>query len=113
MLAKGHSSDQGSEREAETKTASEIEVFVEKARSGEHYIVVLGTKRKMFSCSELQKLIGIAHTVKDEKASGEQIYNWLKQNRGDVLVDVNLANKKHPLFIKLAKFLRSHFTIKK
>lgn len=73
MLAKSQSHAQGSERQVRTKTSRELEVFVEKARNGEHFIVVLGTKRKMFSYAEFQKLIRIAHAARDEQASVEQI----------------------------------------
>lgn len=89
------------------------DVSIEDSASGKHFVVVLGPKRKMFSRDELRKLVIIAHSTKNDGAAGEQLYNWMKRNRGDVLLDVAIGNKKHPLFSGLARYLRSNYAARK
>lgn len=94
------------------QAAESMGVHVEDSSSAKHHVVVLGTTRKMFSRDELRRLVAIAHSEANGAASSEQLYNWLKQNRGDVLFDTEIGTKRHPLLIRLAQYLRIHYIMK-
>jgi len=90
-------------------------VWVEEAPGGTSFIIVLGTTRKVFSRIELQKLVAIARAgAGDEDGDpGERLFAWFRKHRGDVLFDGRIEARNHPLLKNLARYLRTHYTVKK
>jgi len=93
--------------------ADQYGVWVEDAPGGGSFIIVLGTLRKAFSRMELRKLVALVNAGSaDEGARSEQLYTWFKKHRGDVLFDGRIEARRHPLLVKLARYLRTHYTVK-
>jgi hypothetical protein len=98
---------------AEKEEAAEQGAGVEDAPGGKSFVLVLGATRKILSRVELQKLVAIAKVPGDDAAHSEQLYAWLQKHRGDVLFDGRIGSRQHPLLAKLARYLRTHYTVKK
>jgi hypothetical protein len=88
-------------------------IAVEDASSGKHFIVVLNKQRKMFSLTEMRKLVALSHSGSNDAVCGGEIFTWIKQNRRDVLLDAEISAGGRPLFVKLSAFLRKHYRVKK
>jgi hypothetical protein len=74
----------------------------------------LGSVRKVFSRVELRQLVAVANSGSANDATrSEQLYNWFKKHRGDVLFDGRIEARRHPLLVKLSRYLRTHYTVKK
>jgi hypothetical protein len=97
----------------EEKDADKYGVWVEDAPGGGSFIIVLGTLRKVFSRVELRKLVALVNSGSaDDGARSEQLFTWFKKHRGDVLFDGRIEARRHPLLVKLARYLRTHYTVK-
>jgi hypothetical protein len=98
----------------EEADADKYGVWVEDAPGGGSFIIVLGTLRKVFSRVELRKLVALVNSGSaDDGTRSEQLYTWLKKHRGDVLFDGRIEARRHPLLVKLSRYLRTHYTVKK
>jgi hypothetical protein len=86
--------------------------WVEDAPGGKSFVVVLGTMRKVFSRIELRKLVAVAKSGSDDAARSEQLYVWFQKHRGDVLFDGRIGTRQHPLLARLARYLRTHYSVK-
>ena len=82
------------------------------APGGGSYVLVIGTARNILSRIELRKLVAVAKTGSDDAARGEQLYTWFQKHRGDVLFDGRIGSRHNPLLAKLARYLRTHYTVK-
>jgi hypothetical protein len=97
----------------EEKDADKYGVWVEDAPGGGSFIIVLGTLRKVFSRVELRKLVALVNSGSaDDGARSEQLFTWFKKHRGDVLFDGRIEARRHPLLIKLSRYLRTHYKVK-
>ncbi|MBN1524337.1 MAG: hypothetical protein JW904_07645 [Spirochaetales bacterium] len=105
----------GRRRTAKPAAADEEKggVRVEEAPGGKSFIIVLGTMRKVFSRVELQRLVAIAQAPAVEGDHAERLYSWFQKHRGDVLFDGRIGARRHPLLKNLARYLRSHYKVKK
>ncbi len=93
--------------------AEKYGVWVEDAPGGGSFIIVLGTLRKVFSRVELRKLVALVNSGSaDDGARSEQLFMWFKKHRGDVLFDGRIEARRHPLLVKLSRYLRTHYKVK-
>jgi hypothetical protein len=100
-------------RGGKTAAAETAGVWVEDAPGGSSFIIVLGNTRKAFSRVELRKLVALVNSGSaDEGGRSEQLYAWFKKHRGDVLFDGNIEARRHPLLVRLARYLRTHYKVK-
>ena len=100
-------------KKREKPDAEQYGVWVEDAPGGGSFIIVLGNMRKTFSRMELRKLVALVNSGSaDDGARSEQLYTWFKKHRGDVIFDGRIEARRHPLLVKLSRYLRTHYKVK-
>jgi len=77
------------------------------------FILVLHGVRKVLSRQELREIVKICHLRINDAAFSEQLYEWLKIRRNDILFDTRIRSANHPSWPALRRFLRNRFKIKK
>jgi hypothetical protein len=110
--AKTVSKEEAAEETRSEASSGSFGVWVEDAPGGKSFVVVLGATRKILSRVELRKVVAVAKSGSDDAARSEQLYAWFQKHRGDVLFDARIGSRQHPLLAKLARYLRTHYTVK-
>ena len=95
------------------KSGNKLQVNVEEAGNGKHFILVAGTKRKMLALDEMRKLVNICSIAKNKTEASARLFNWFSRNRTDILMDLGIKSKLEPVLADIHKFLKKNYEVKK
>ncbi len=90
-------------RSSETKskkkqrTPPPLEVFIEQLDDGRSFILQIRKSRLFMDVQEIKALYKIARAAGSAETGSQRLYNWLKKERKDVLIDGGINNSASPV----------------
>ncbi len=82
------------------------------ANDNSSFIFVINRERKFIALDEMRKIVKICHVSKDEKNAAQRMYNWFKNNRGDILIDVGIDGSKDQALKTIYNYIIKRYTVK-
>lgn len=92
------------------KQKSSFNVDIEEGPNASHFVLILNGQRKMFSRAEMGKIVNICQVASNKSDGSERLFTWLKRNRTDVLLDLEIQSRGNPLLAALYQFLKKRYT---
>jgi hypothetical protein len=77
--------------------------------AGSHFVLVLGSNRKMLSRDEMGSLVKVALAAESKADGAARIFNWLTRNRQDVIYDLRIKSKSDARLAELAALLKKRY----
>ncbi|MCU0845862.1 MAG: hypothetical protein MUC76_13165 [Spirochaetes bacterium] len=88
-------------------------IDVKEADDGSSFILIINNARNFFALDEMRKLVGICHAAASETDAAGRLYNWLAQNRKDILVDTDIGSASDPALGTIYRFIKGRYALKK
>jgi hypothetical protein len=102
----------GSKSKSTKKQAVQrFEVSVERGAFNRSFILIIGTTRKTVTEDEMVKLVRICHTAKNKEDGSLRLYNRLKHERDDILLDAGIKNNEDKCLPEIYKYLKTNFSM--
>jgi len=98
-------------KHAEKKSAKECSVSVERGSFNRSFILIIGTTRKIVTEDEMVKLVRICHSSKNATEASSRLYNRLKHERDDILLDAGISGKDDKYLSEIYKHLKANFSM--
>ena len=86
-------------------------ISVERGAFNRSFILIIGTIRKTITEDEMVKLVRICHTAKNNKDGSLRLYNRLKHERDDILMDAGISSKEDTCLTEVYKYLKANFSM--
>jgi len=100
-----------SKKPAEKKTSCFSEVKM--TETGASYYIVYNGEWIVFSKGELSALVKLAYSEGTELEVKERVYNWLSQERRDLLYTASIGNKFDEKLQSLVCLIKENFKVKR
>ena len=100
-----------SKKPAEKKTSGFSEVKM--SETGVNYYIVYNGEWIAFTKSELSALVKLAYSEGTEIEVKERVYNWLSQERRDLLYTASIGNKFDEKLLSLICLIKENFKVKR
>jgi hypothetical protein len=99
-------------REKKAKTHAPYPVDIEEGAGAKHFVLVVAGKRKMLAREEMRKLVAICQTAKSATNASARMFNWLKVNRSDVLLDTGITNARSTTLSSVYNIIKKRYKVK-
>ncbi len=86
-------------------------ISIERGSFNRSFILIIGTTRKIVTEDEMVKLVRICHTAKNTEDGTARLYNRLKHERDDILLDAGIGSKDDKCLIEIYKYLKANFSM--
>jgi len=98
--------------ETKAKTRAPYAVDIEEGADAKHFVLVVAGKRKMLARDEMRKLVAICQTAGSAENACARMFNWLKTNRSDVLLDTGITNVRSATLLSLYNIIKKRYKVK-
>ncbi|MDA3941654.1 MAG: hypothetical protein PF693_20485 [Spirochaetia bacterium] len=86
-------------------------ISVERGSFNRSFILIIGKTRKTITEEEMVKLVRICHIAKNAAEGSSRLYNRLKHERDDILLDVGIGSKEDKCLTEIYKYLKANFSM--
>ncbi len=86
-------------------------VSVERGSFNRSFILIIGTTRKTVTEDEMVKLVRICHVADNAEDASGRLYNRLKHERDDILLDAGIGSKNDKCLSEIYKYLKANFSM--
>jgi hypothetical protein len=86
-------------------------VSVERGSFNRGFILILGNTRKIITEDEMVKLVRICHIAENAEDGSARLYNRLKHERDDILLDAGINSKNDKFLAEIYKYLKANFSM--
>ena len=87
------------------------EISVERGAFNRSFILIIGPVRKTVTEDEMVKLVRICHIAKNKDDGSLRLYNRLKHERDDILLDAGIGSKEDKCLTEIYKYLKANFSM--
>lgn len=84
-------------------------ISVERGSFNRSFILIIGNTRKTVTEDEMVKLVRICHIAKNADDASGRLYNRLKHERDDILLDAGISSKNDKCLAEIYKYLKANF----
>lgn len=99
-------------RQTKAKTRAPYVVDIEEGAGAKHFVLVVAGKRKMLARDEMRKLVSICQTAGGAPNAAARMFNWLKANRSDVLLDTGITNARSTTLSAVYDIIKKRYKVK-
>ena len=99
-------------REEKAKTRAPYPVDIEEGAGGKHFVLVVAGKRKMLARDEMRKLVAICQNASGAPNAAARMFNWLKTNRSDILLDTGITNARSTTLASVYDIIKKRYKVK-
>ncbi|AEJ18288.1 hypothetical protein [Gracilinema caldarium] len=110
--AADQSADTSKKTGPRTKDTSEPSFQIKAGSGGGSYHVAYRGNWKLFSDTEMLKMVQIAHGEGTQTERANRLFRWLRTERSDVFQDIPFQSAQQPLFMEFLCLLQRTFTIR-
>jgi hypothetical protein len=103
-------SKQAREKKAHTRVPYPVDI--EEGAGAKHFVLVVAGKRKMMARDEMRKLVAICQAARDMGQACGRMFNWLKANRSDVLLDTGITNARSTTLASVYNIIKKRYKVK-
>ena len=89
----------------------ECSVSIERGAFNRSFILIIGKTRKTVTEDEMVKLVRICHSASNQKEGSERLYNRLKHERDDILLDAGINKREDKCLYEIYKYLKANFSM--
>ena len=86
-------------------------ISVERGSFNRSFILIIGTTRKTVTEDEMVKLVRICHIAENADDASARLYNRLKHERDDILLDAGIGSKNDKCLAEIYKYLKANFSM--
>lgn len=86
-------------------------ISVERGSFNRSFILIIGTTRKTVTEDEMVKLVRICHIAENAEDASARLYNRLKHERDDILLDAGIGSKNDKCLAEIYKYLKANFSM--
>ena len=86
-------------------------VSVERGSFNRGFILILGNTRKTVTEDEMVKLVRICHKAVNAEDASSRLYNRLKHERDDILLDAGIKSKNDKFLSEMSEYLKANFSM--
>ena len=86
-------------------------ISVERGSFNRGFILIIGNTRKTVTEDEMVKLVRICHIAENADDAATRLYNRLKHERDDILLDTGISSKNDKCLAEIYKYLKANFTM--
>lgn len=86
-------------------------VAVERGSFNRGFILIIGSVRKTVTEDEMVKLVRICHNAENADDASARLYNRLKHERDDILLDAGINSKNDKCLTEMYKYLKETFSM--
>ncbi len=86
-------------------------ISIERGSFNRSFILIIGNTRKTVTEDEMVKLVRICHTAKNAADASSRLYNRLKHERDDILLDSGIGSKEDKCLAEIYKYLKANFSM--
>jgi hypothetical protein len=98
-------------REKKAKVRAPYAVDIEEGAGAKHFVLVVAGKRKMMARDEMRKLVAICQAARDAGQASGRMFNWLKANRSDVLLDTGITNAHSTTLLSVYDIIKKRYKV--
>jgi hypothetical protein len=95
-----------------TKVTRESSFQIKAGSGGGSYHVAYQGNWKLFSDTEMLKMVQIANGAGTQAERANRLFRWLRTERSDVLQDIPFQSAQNPLFVEFLSLLQKTFRIR-
>lgn len=92
--------------------SDKITMEINEADDGSSFVFAINRARKFFTLEEMRKIVKVCHNSSGEKDASKRLYAWFKNNRGDVLNDVEIGSSGDPSLATMYNYIIKRYTVK-
>jgi len=92
------------------QAVQQCSISIERGSFNRSFILIIGTTRKTVTEDEMVKLVRICHTAKNAAEGSSRLYNRLKHERDDILLDAGIGSKDDKCLAEIYKYLKANFS---
>lgn len=86
-------------------------ISVERGSFNKSFILIIGNTRKSVTEDEMVKLVRICHIAENADDASARLYNRLKHERDDILLDAGIGSKNDKCLAEIYKYLKANFSM--
>ncbi|MCK5153493.1 MAG: hypothetical protein KAQ93_03975 [Spirochaetales bacterium] len=86
-------------------------ISIERGSFNRSFILIIGNTRKIVTEDEMVKLVRICHTAQNAADGSTRLYNRLKHERDDILLDAGIGSKDDKCLTEIYKYLKANFSM--
>ena len=86
-------------------------ISVERGSFNRSFILIIGNTRKTVTEDEMVKLVRICHIAENADDASGRLYNRLKHERDDILLDAGISSKNDKCLAEIYKYLKANFSM--
>lgn len=86
-------------------------ISIERGSFNRSFILIIGNTRKTVTEDEMVKLVRICHTSGNAAEGSSRLYNRLKHERDDILLDAGIGSKEDKCLTEIYKYLKANFSM--
>ncbi|MEA1910245.1 MAG: hypothetical protein U9N32_01050 [Spirochaetota bacterium] len=111
MQAKLNKKSSKKSKAAKKQPVQRCSISIERGSFNRSFILIIGNTRKTVTEDEMVKLIRICHTAKNAADASSRLYNRLKHERDDILLDAGIGSKDDKCLTEIYKYLKANFSM--
>jgi hypothetical protein len=92
--------------------ASAIGLRIERSNDGSTYHLLAGPVWKILAAEEIASILRIARHEESETSASRHLYQWIRQERRDIALDLHIPNGSSPILRELLILLRQTFPVR-
>ena len=96
---------------AKKQTVERCSISIERGSFNRSFILIIGDTRKIVTENEMVKLVRICQTAKNASEGSSRLYNRLKHERDDILLDAGIGSKDDKCLSEIYKYLKANFSM--
>lgn len=85
---------------------------IERSSDGSTYHLLAGQVWKILAAEEIAAILRIARHEESEMAASRHLYQWIRQERRDIAVDLHIPSGASPVLKELLGLLRATFPVR-
>jgi hypothetical protein len=85
---------------------------IERSSDGSTYHLLAGQVWKILAAEEIASILRIARHEESEMAASRHLYQWIRQERRDIAVDLHIPSGTSPVLKELLGLLRATFPVR-
>ena len=111
LQAKINKKSTKSSKKPKKQPVQRCSISIERGSFNRSFILIIGNTRKTVKEDEMVKLVRICHTAKNASDGSTRLYNRLKHERDDILLDAGIGSKDDKCLTEIYKYLKANFSM--
>lgn len=89
------------------------EVKIEADPDKKTFVLIIGIKRKFLTREEIRQMTMICQVNESSVEISPRLFNWLKKERSDILIDFNIRDSSNTYVTRLINYIKENYKVKK